>query len=174
MPDLLPTSHNTIQSWVIDSYKQRKEQIKSASTLTTTATQTSTQTSTQLVKKKEDSLTSSLYRWKTKRAFEATSTEKKDQYEQYLQEEPINAATPDVEGNENNNGIIISYWRGVESKWPELARFAYDALSIPAMSTECERCFSSGKKTIETRWALNADSIEACECQGQWIRHRFA
>jgi hypothetical protein len=37
--------------------------------------------------------------------------------------------------------VVIPYWRGVESKWPELARFAYDALSIPAMSTECERCF---------------------------------
>jgi hypothetical protein len=83
-----------------------------------------------------------------------------------------NAPTPNEEGNED--GIIIPYWRGVESKWPELARFAYDALSIPAMSTECERCFSSSKKTIETRWALNADSIEACECQGHWIRRRFA
>jgi hypothetical protein len=55
------------------------------------------------------------------------STEKKDQYEQYL-EEPVNTPTPNEEGNEDSDGIIIPYWRGVESKWPELARFAYDAL----------------------------------------------
>lgn len=110
-------------------------------------------------------MTSSLYRWKTKRAFNVMSTEKKDQYEQYLEEEPVNTPTPNEEGNEDSDGIIIPYWRGVESKWPELARFAYDALSIPVISTECERCFSSSKKTIETRWALNADSIEAHDIQ---------
>jgi hAT family C-terminal dimerisation region len=108
-----------------------------------------------LVKKKEDILNSSLYRWKTKKALETTTAEKKDQYQQYLAEDPIDAPLPnqedDEEGNEADKEVVIFYWRGVESKWPELARFAYDALSIPAMSTECERCFSSGKKTIETR-----------------------
>jgi hypothetical protein len=28
VPDLLPTSHNTVRSWVIESYKQRKQQIQ--------------------------------------------------------------------------------------------------------------------------------------------------
>jgi hypothetical protein len=32
--------------------------------------------------------------------------------------------------------------------WPELVRFAYYVQSIPAMSTECERCFSLGSKTM--------------------------
>ena len=78
-------------------------------------------------------MTSSLYRWKTKRAFDVISTEKKDQHEPYFEEEPISAPTPNEEGDEDSDRIIIPYWRRVESKWPELARFAYDALSIPAM-----------------------------------------
>jgi hypothetical protein len=73
--------------------------------------------------------------------------EKRDQYELYLAEEPIDA----LKGEEEGEGVIISYWRGVEHRWPELTKFAYNALFIPAMSTECERCFSSSKKTIETR-----------------------
>jgi hAT family C-terminal dimerisation region len=115
-----------------------------------------------------------MYRRKHKKETEALSTQKKDQYQEYLAEDPIDPPLPkeDEEGEEGE-GVIIPYWRGVESKWPELARFAYDALSIPAMSTECERCFSSGSKTIEGRWALDGESIEACECQGQWIRRKF-
>jgi hypothetical protein len=80
-------------------------------------------------------------------------------------DDPIDA--PDEEnGKAGNHGIVIPYWREVEYKWSELARFAYDALSIPAMSTQ--------SRTIEARWALDGDSIEACECQGQWIRRQFA
>jgi hypothetical protein len=71
-----------------------------------------------------------------------------------------------VKGEEEREGLIIPYWRGVEHKWPELARFAYDVQSIPAMSTECERCFSSGSKTIGGRWTLDGESIEACEVSG--------
>jgi hypothetical protein len=41
-------------------------------------------------------------------------------------------------------GIILGYWKDNEARWRDLARLAYDALSIPAMSAECERCFSSG------------------------------
>ena len=110
-------------------------------------------------------MTNSLSRCKTKRAFDVMSTEKEDQYEQYLEEEPVNAPAPNEEGNEDSDGIIIPYWRGVGSKWPDLARFTYNTLSIPVISTECERCFSSSKKTIETRWALNADSTEAHDIQ---------
>jgi hypothetical protein len=114
----------------------------------------------ELVKKQEDRLVGSLYRWKGKKTMQIANPEKRDQYELYLAEEPIDAPK---EGEEEGEGLIISYWRGVERKWPERAKFVYDALSIQTMSTECERCFSSSKKTIETRWALDPDSIEACE-----------
>ena len=48
--------------------KRLWQQYKSTSVGTTTLG--TTKTSTQLVKNKEDSVTSSLYRWKTKRAFD--------------------------------------------------------------------------------------------------------
>ena len=83
------------------------------------------------------------------------STEKrKTSMSKYLEEEPINTPTPNEEGNEGGDGIIIPYWRGVESKWPDLARFAYDALSIPAISTECERC-----RTAPGRRGYNSLSV---------------
>jgi hypothetical protein len=66
-----------------------------------------------LVKKKEDILNSSLYRWKTKKALETTTAEKKDQYQQYLAEDPIDAPLPnqedDEEGNEADKEVVISY-----------------------------------------------------------------
>ena len=47
--------------------------------------------------------------------------------------------------------------------------WALDTLSIPAMSAECERVFSSAKKLITPeRNALADNTIEACECLKAW------
>ena len=47
--------------------------------------------------------------------------------------------------------------------------WALDTFSIPAMSAECERVFSSAKKLITPeRNALANDTIEACECLKAW------
>jgi hypothetical protein len=68
-------------------------------------------------------------------------------------------------------GILIGYWRDNTWRWPNLVRLALDALSIPAMSAECERRFSSGAATISPqRMVLSVESIEAAECNNQWIR----
>jgi hypothetical protein len=74
---------------------------------------------------------------------QALSTHGKDRYQEYLAEDPIDPPPPPKEGKgrEEGEGVIILYWRRVERKWPELARFAYDVQSIPAMSTECELLF---------------------------------
>jgi hypothetical protein len=76
-------------------------------------------------------------------------------------EDPIDPPPPPKEGKGGEEGEGV-----MEHKWPELARFAYDVQSIPAMSTECERCFSSGSKTLGGRWTLDGESIEACEVSG--------
>jgi hypothetical protein len=48
---------------------------------------------------------------------------------------------------------------------------AFDHLSIPATSCECERVFSSTKKTIsDYRGGLGADVIKALECDAAWLR----
>jgi hypothetical protein len=49
---------------------------------------------------------------------------------------------------------------------------AVDLFSAPAMSSECERVFSQAKKLVtDERNRLAADTIEACECQKNWLRH---
>jgi hypothetical protein len=51
---------------------------------------------------------------------------------------------------------------------------AYDLLSIPAMSAETERVFSSTKLMISSnRTCLNADIIEAEECLQVWYKAGF-
>ena len=55
------------------------------------------------------------------------------------------------------------------STFPTLHRYALDTLSCPAMSTECERVFSSSKKLLTPeRNRLAEDIIEACECLKAW------
>jgi hypothetical protein len=47
--------------------------------------------------------------------------------------------------------------------------WALNALSIPAMSTECGRVFRSAKKPLNPeRNALADNTIEACECLKAW------
>ena len=68
----------------------------------------------------------------------------------------------------------LQYWIQQESMHPQLSRFAFDMLSIPAMSTECERVFSSAKLLIsDTRNRLGDDIIEVSECMKSWLNQGF-
>jgi len=63
----------------------------------------------------------------------------------------------------------LAYWNARYTTQPDLARFALDMLSIPMMSAECERVFSSAKLLIsDTRNRLSVDIIEANECLKAW------
>ena len=62
------------------------------------------------------------------------SSTRRDQLVQYLEEPPTQGLSP------------LQYWRERESRWPQLAAMAFDFLAIPAMSSECERVFSSCAK----------------------------
>lgn len=44
---------------------------------------------------------------------EITVAQRKDQYEQYIAEGPIDALDEE-DSNANDDGIVIPYWRGVE------------------------------------------------------------
>ena len=56
--------------------------------------------------------------------------------------------------------------------YPTLYHMAMDLFSAPAMSSECERVFSQAKKLVTDECnRLAADTIEACECQKNWLRH---
>jgi hypothetical protein len=51
-----------------------------------------------------------------------------------------------------------------------LAQMGLDMISIPAMSSECERVFSQAKLMITgQRHALKADIIEATQCLRMWL-----
>jgi len=48
---------------------------------------------------------------------------------------------------------------------------AFDILTIPGMSAECERAFSQAKLLItDSRNHLLPPTVQACECLKQWIR----
>src|SRR5271156_3817227 len=123
----------------------------------------------------EDALGAKLYAWKKKKA---TQVPQSDEYEQYCAGDPYEVSeehTVKIGDGEDDmkvpGGVLIGYWRDNTWRWPNLARLALDALSIPAMSAECERRFSSEAATISPqRMALSAESIEAAECSNQWIR----
>jgi len=95
---------------------------------------------------------------------------KRDEYEQYLQAEHF----PDHESEDSQSKKSVdlcAFWASYEAQYPSLARMAFDVLSIPAMSSECERMFSSTKILLSDRRArMKEDIIEASECLRAWFR----
>src|SRR5271156_6886493 len=65
---------------------------------------------------------------------------------------------------------LFSWWINKAEEWPCLASLASTVLSIPAMSAEVERVFSSTKMLVtERRSSLRVETIEANECLRSWI-----
>jgi len=65
----------------------------------------------------------------------------------------------------------LAWWKLHEAEFPRLARMARDIFSIPGMSAEVERLFSSVKHMLgPTRSNLSPDGIEASECVRSWVK----
>ena len=65
--------------------------------------------------------------------------------------------------------LPIQWWSTHEPMYPSLAKWAFNVLSIPAMSAECERVFSSTGILLEPRRnRLLDDIVEANECLRAW------
>lgn len=65
----------------------------------------------------------------------------------------------------------LDWWVRHASDYPVLSKMAFDLLSCPAMSSECERVFSQTKKVItDERNRLNSDTVAAIECQKHLLR----
>ena len=63
----------------------------------------------------------------------------------------------------------IAWWREQQATYPKLAQMAFDVLSIPAMSAECERVFSQAKLVVnDTRNRMTNDTIDAIQCLKNW------
>ena len=64
---------------------------------------------------------------------------------------------------------VIAWWHRQDAS--PLVQLALNVLSIPAMSTECERLFSSASDLVGTaRYALHDDTMERLELLRQWLR----
>jgi hypothetical protein len=89
----------------------------------------------------------------------ARPSPRRDQFVLYLEEAP------------NSFIGVMEYWRSRERDWPELAQMAYDFLAIPAMSSECERVFSScSKQTTAQSSRLSGKTLWHQECLKNWSR----
>lgn len=86
-----------------------------------------------------------------------------DEYEDYCSGEPYD---PKVSA--------IQWWaqEQQQKRWPRLSVFAFEVLSVPAMSDEPERVFSGGRRTISwDRMQLGAETVEKIECLKSWYRN---
>ena len=87
-----------------------------------------------------------------------------DEYDAYCAAPPLPRKPPN----------LIQYWDGQAATSPSLSQMALDLLSIPAMSAEWERVFSSSKILIsDRRNRLKDDIIEANECLNYWYKKGY-
>jgi hypothetical protein len=65
---------------------------------------------------------------------------------------------------------ILSFWRGNQFRYPELATMVRDVLSIPISTVASESTFSVGGRVIDQfRSALKPDVVEALICSRDWL-----
>jgi hypothetical protein len=64
---------------------------------------------------------------------------------------------------------ILNWWLFQKERYPRLFSMAMDLLSIPAMSSENERCFSQAKLVISSqRHSLSPATIQQLTCLKAW------
>ena len=88
-----------------------------------------------------------------------------DEFERF-----INSGVTDITGTS-----VLNWWlqEGQRKRYPRLSRLARDIFSIPPMSDEPERIFSSTRRVI--RWdraSLGDSSVENIACMKHWIQNR--
>lgn len=89
-----------------------------------------------------------------------------DEYKRYCKE-PVMEKDPDESFDPREWWLETTQ----QKVYPHLSKMALDLLSIPAMSAEVERLFSSCKITItDRRNRIGIDAVEAIECLKSWLR----
>jgi len=84
---------------------------------------------------------------------------RKDELHLYLAEPPTNLLG------------ALEYWKAREAEWPHSASMAFDFFSILAISSKCERVFSSrGKQTTPESSRLSGSMLWHSECLKNWQR----
>lgn len=86
-----------------------------------------------------------------------------DEYERWL-------LTPSP--GDNDVVDLFSYWRERRQSFPRLSRMAFDILSVPPMSAECERLFSAaGQMVSPLRTRMEASTIGIAQTLRSWVRN---
>lgn len=83
-------------------------------------------------------------------------TQTNDQFDTYINSPPV--------ANINN---IVHWW--CAQPYEPLTQQAFDLISIPAMSADCEHLFSSAGDLLgDNRWRLHPETMERIELMRQW------
>jgi hAT family protein/ankyrin repeat protein len=102
-----------------------------------------------------------------------TTALRQDEYLDYLEKDFLNETAESFQSSSLPRAVdLCALWANLESQYTSLAGMAFDILSIPAMSAECERVFSSSKLLLDDRRnRMKEDSImiEASECLRAWV-----
>lgn len=70
---------------------------------------------------------------------------------------------------------VVVWWESYGIIGEPISQMAWDMIAIPAMSSECERVFSSaGRLITPVRNRLKEDVIEASECLSAWYKQESA
>ena len=92
----------------------------------------------------------------------------KSELESYLEE---NIYIP--EGNHTSFNVL-EWWKNNSHKYPILSKMVGDILAIPISTVASESTFSAGGRIIDEYYSrLNAQSIEALICGGDWLRNKY-
>tara|TARA_R110002003_G_scaffold101_3_gene8099 strand:+ start:3303 stop:3617 length:315 start_codon:yes stop_codon:yes gene_type:complete len=72
------------------------------------------------------------------------------------------------------DGNPVLYWTQIRPKYPHLAQFAIDIMTIPALSCDCERLFSELGDLLEPkRRAISSKVLAALQLVRSWVRAGF-
>ena len=67
----------------------------------------------------------------------------------------------------------FSYWVEKQEAYPALSQLAFDVLSVPASSADCERMFSEVGDLLESRrLKMKLAVVTALQCIKSWRRQR--
>ncbi|KAF2143525.1 uncharacterized protein K452DRAFT_211557, partial [Aplosporella prunicola CBS 121167] len=85
-----------------------------------------------------------------------------DELERYLHEPPPPQRLHDLD--------VLQWWVTRQKQYPTLSRMALDLLACPAMSSDCERTFSTaGRSMSKLRSRLSEGTAEALACLSSWL-----
>ncbi|XP_035547471.1 zinc finger BED domain-containing protein DAYSLEEPER-like [Juglans regia] len=93
-----------------------------------------------------------------------------DELSGYMKKSQLDLYLDEPRAERNAKIDILSFWKGNEFRYPDLARMARDILSVPVSTVASESTFSVGRRIIDQfRSALKADIVEALVCTRDWL-----